>query len=67
MRKHPCFSKLKIGSVLTDNLEEKFEVLEIDKIEKRARVKDLQDTKSRFWISWIYINKPHLLDLLGED
>lgn len=67
MRKHPCFSKLKIGSVLTDNLGEKFEVLGIDKIEKRARVKDLQDTKSRFWLPSIYINKPHLLDLLGED
>jgi len=62
MRKHPCFSKLKKGDIVTDNVGEKFEVLEIDKRARKAMLKDLQHQNSKFWISAIYINKPQLLD-----
>jgi len=66
MRQHPCFSKLKIGVIVTDNLGEKFEVLEIDRSDKRTKLKDLQHANSKFWISATYINKPELLDEAGE-
>jgi len=66
MRHHSCFSRLKIGDIIVDNLGEKFEVLDIDRDDKIAKLKDLQDPKSKFWISAIYINKPELLNEMNE-
>jgi len=66
MRQHNCFLKLRKGDILTDNLGEKFEVLDIDRADKIAKLKDMQDPKSKFWISSIYINKPELLDEINE-
>jgi hypothetical protein len=62
MRQHNCFSKLRIGDIVI----EKFEVLDIDRNNKEAKLKDLQDPKSKFWISAIYINEPELFDEMNE-
>jgi len=65
-RKHASFSKLKVGDYVIDNTEERFKILEIDKI---GRVLKVQDPKSndKIWIPALYINKPWLLDLCGDQ
>ena len=45
-RKHKCFSRLKIGDILTDTNNDIFEVLRIDNTNKKVYVRDLQSIQS---------------------
>lgn len=60
-RKHKCFSRLKIGDILTDTNNDIFEVLRIDNTNKKVYVRDLQSIQDEFWLDAKYVNKPELL------
>ena len=60
-RKHKCFSRLKIGDILTDTNNDIFEVLRIDNTNKKVYTRDLQSINDKFWLDAKYINTPELL------